>query len=96
MSDCFFNLTNLLKPFYSIIEINSKLISCIEMGACNPITLHLIHLNIPREVAIKLKNTIFNGQNYDENEIDERIVTRIKKTYNLIDFWDRIQLEHII
>lgn len=95
-SDICFNLTNLLKPFYSIIEINSKLISCIEMGAYNPITLHLIHLNIPREVAIKLKNTIFNGQDYEENEIDERIVTRIKRTYNLIDFWDRIQLKHII
>lgn len=94
-SDVCFNLTNLLKPFYSIIEINSKLINCIEMGAYNPITLHLIHLNIPREVAIKLKNTIFNGQVYEDDEIDEKIVSRIKKLYNLIGFWDRIQLEHI-
>lgn len=94
-SDICFNLTNLLKPLYSILEINSKLISCIEMGAYNPITLHLIHLNIPREVAIKLKNTIFIGQDYSEQEIDEMVVIRIRKLYNLIDFWDRIQLEHL-
>ncbi len=65
------------------------------MGAYNPITLHLIHLNIPREVAIKLKNTIFNGINYNEEEIGEKIISRIQNTYKLIDFWDRIQLEHI-
>jgi replicative superfamily II helicase len=95
-SDICFNLTNLLKPFYSILEVNSKLISCIEMGAYNPITLHLIHLNIPREVAIKLKNTIFINEVYEEDEFDEKIVSKIKKFYYSIDFWDRIQLEHII
>lgn len=94
-SDICFNLTNLLKPFYSIIEEKSKLMSCIEMGAFNPITLHLIHLNIPREVAIKLKNTIFVGDDYNEEEINEKIIIKIRKVFKTIDFWDRIQLEHL-
>lgn len=95
--DVCFNLTALLKPFYSVKDKDSKLISCIEMGAYNPITLHLIKLNVPREVAITLKNTIFKGVLIKDNELTDKLVSQIiKENYNEINFWDRIQLKHLI
>src|SRR5690606_24793331 len=81
--DVCFNLTALLKPFYSVKDKDLKLISCIEMGAYNPITLHLIKLNVPREVAITLKNTIFKGVQIKDNELTDKLVSQIiKENYN--------------
>lgn len=65
------------------------------MGAYNPMTIQLINLNIPREVAIILKNTIFN--NIYENELNEQFIkSGIKWKWNEIDFWNQVQLTHLI
>ena len=54
-------------------------------------------MNIPREVAITLKNTIFIGVQIKDNELTDKLVSQIiKENYNEINFWDRIQLEHLI
>lgn len=93
--DICFNLVSLLRPFYSIKVPDSKFISNIEMGAYNPITVQLISLNIPREVAIILRDTIFKGLMYNDKLSDKDVVKIINDNFNKIDFWNQIQLSHL-
>ena len=85
---------SLLRPFYSIKVPDSKFISNIEMGAYNAITVQLISLNIPREVAIILRDTIFKGLMNDKLS-DKDVVKIINDNFNKIDFWNQIQLSHL-
>lgn len=92
-----FDLTSLLKPFYSIKNSESNILSCIEMGGYKSLTLQLIGLNIPREVSLTLTKTIFADFNFDNKEIDDLFIKDIiKSNIEEIDFWDRVQLEHLI
>ena len=93
--DICFNLVSLLRPFYSIKVPDSKFISNIEMGAYNPITVQLISLNIPREVAIILRDTIFKGLMYNDKLSDKDVVKIINDNFNKINFWNQIQLSHL-
>lgn len=94
-TDICFNLTSLLRPFYFIKNEESNFISFIELGAYNPITLQLIKLNIPREVAIRLRNTIFKG--FKEDALTNKIISEeIKANKDNIIFWDKIQLYHLL
>lgn len=89
-----FELTALLKPFYTVKNLESKFVNCIEMGAYNPITIHLINLNVPREVAIILKNSIF--KDFAENDVTDVSVKQvINENWNQISFWNQIQLVHL-
>ncbi len=95
--DICFDLSTMLKPFYSIKNLDSNIISCIEMGAYKPLTLQLISLNIPREVSIILKNSIFQEIQLTEGEFTDNHVTQIiKENMDKINFWNQIQLTHLI
>jgi hypothetical protein len=95
--DICFNLTTLLKPFYTVNLPDSNLLSCIEMGAYNSITLNLIKLNIPREVSIILKNSIFEKMDLKTDDItDSFIIQTLKKNMDKINFWNQIQLKHLL
>lgn len=89
-----YDLTSMLKPFYSIKNKDSNILSCIEMGGYKPLTLQLISLNIPREVSLILSKTIFSELNLNIN--DKVVKHIIKSNINNISFWDKIQLEHLI
>ena len=92
-----FDLTSMLKPFYSIKNSESNILSCIEMGGYKPLTLLLISLNIPREVALILSKTIFSKLDLNIESLDDAFVkTYIKENINNIDFWNRIQLQHLL
>lgn len=93
--DICFNLSTLLRPFYSIKDSDSKFVSYIEMGAYKPITIQLINLNIPREVAIILRDTIFRDQIYNDNLSDKVIIKTINDNFDKIDFWNQVQLSHL-
>ena len=93
--DICFNLVTLLRPFYSIKAPDSKFINNIEVGAYKPITIQLINMNIPREVAIILRDTIFKDQEYDDKLSDKDAVKIINDNFNKIDFWNQIQLSHL-
>ena len=93
--DICFNLVTLLRPFYSIKAPDSKFINNIEVGAYKPITIQLINMNIPREVAIILRDTIFKDQEYDDKLSDKDVVKIINDNFNKIDFWNQIQLSHL-
>lgn len=94
--DICFNLTALLKPFYTVKDVDLKLVSCIEMGAYNPLTMHLINMNVPREVAIILGKTIFKEVKISEEELTDKYLSEIiKNNIDKIDFWNRIQLLHL-
>ena len=95
-NDICFNLATLLKPFYSIKAPDSKFINNIEMGAYKPITVQLISLNIPREVAIILRDTIFKDQVYNDNLSDNDIIKIINNNFKKINFWNQIQLLHLM
>lgn len=91
-----FDLTSMLKPFYSIKSLESNIISCIEVGGYKGLTLQLISLNIPREVALILVKTIFNNLNINSTDLDDDSVKDlIKASMENIDFWNRIQLQHL-
>lgn len=91
-----FDLTSMLKPFYSIINAESSILSCIEMGAYKSLTLQLISLNIPREVALFLSETIFSELEMNVQSLDDTFVKAfIKSKIDDIDFWNRIQLTHL-
>ena len=93
--DICFNLVTLLRPFYSIKAPDSKFINNIEVGAYKPITIQLINMNIPREVAIILRDTIFKDQEHDDKLSDKDVVKIINDNFNKIDFWNQIQLSHL-
>ncbi|CEN32866.1 hypothetical protein CCAN12_230001 [Capnocytophaga canimorsus] len=65
------------------------------MGAYKPITIQLINLNIPREVAIILRDTIFRDQIYNDNLSDKVIIKTINDNFDKIDFWNQVQLSHL-
>jgi len=91
-----FDLTSMLKPFYSIENLDSSIINCMEMGGYKPLTLQLISLNIPREVAIILKDSIFREVQLKSDELTDKFVTQtIKDNMGKIDFWNQIQLTHL-
>lgn len=92
-----FDLTSMLKPFYSIKNSESSILSCIEMGGYKSLTLQLISLNIPREVALILSETIFSELNLNIQNLDDAFVKAfIKSNINNVDFWNRIQLQHLL
>ena len=67
------------------------------MGGYKPLTLLLISLNIPREVALILSKTIFSKLDLNIESLDDAFVkTYIKENINNIDFWNRIQLQHLL
>lgn len=91
-----FDLTSMLTPFYSIKNLDSSIISCMEMGGYKPLTLQLISLNIPREVALILSKTIFSDLNVKNTSLDDAFVKGIiKSSMSKIGFWNRIQLLHL-
>ena len=66
------------------------------MGGYKPLTLQLISLNIPREVAIILKDSIFREVQLKSDELTDKFVTQtIKDNMGKIDFWNQIQLTHL-
>lgn len=92
-----FDLTSMLKPFYSIKNSESSILSCVEMGGYKSLTLQLISLNIPREVALILSETIFAELNMNVQSLDDTFVKAfIKSKIDNIDFWNRIQLQHLL
>jgi hypothetical protein len=92
-----FDLTSMLKPFYSIKNLDSSIISCIEIGGYKPLTLQLISLNIPREVTLVLSKTIFSDLNMKNTDLDDTFIKGlIKSSMNNIDFWNKIQLQHLL
>lgn len=92
-----FDLTSMLKPFYSIQSLDSNILSCIEMGAYKPLTMLLLNLNIPREVTLILSETIFTEFTKKNKEIDESFAKQvIIENISTINFWNRIQLQHLI
>ena len=95
-NDICFNLATLLKPFYSIKFPDSKFINNIEMGAYKPITLQLISLNIPREVAIILRDTIFKNEVNNDKLSDKDVIKIINDNFKKINFWNQIQLLHLM
>ena len=52
-------------------------------------------MNIPREVAIILRDTIFKDQEHDDKLSDKDVVKIINDNFNKIDFWNQIQLSHL-
>jgi len=92
-----FDLTSMLKPFYSIKNSESSILSCIEMGGYKSLTLQLISLNIPREVALILSETLFSKLNINIQSLDDAFVKAyIKSNINSINFWNQIQLQHLL
>lgn len=92
-----FDLTSMLKPFYSIKNSESSILNSIEMGGYKSLTLQLISLNIPREVALILNETLFSKLNLNNQNLDDAFVKEyIKSNIDNIDFWNRIQLQHLL
>ncbi len=87
-----FGLAMFFKPFYDIICPNSMILQSIECGAYRPITKKIIEMNVAREVAISLSNSLFKGvSDLEEHEIR----TEIKNNKGKLDFWEQVQIENI-
>ncbi|MBZ4033815.1 DEAD/DEAH box helicase [Flavobacterium sp. 17A] len=90
-----FDLTSLLRPFYSIKSPESSIVSCMEMGGYKSLTLQLIALNIPREVALILCKTVFAKVEINKVLEDWQVKEVLRQNMEEIRFWDRIQLQHL-
>ena len=91
-----YGLPMLLKPIYDIVAPNNMFLRFIEIGAYMPITRKMIELNIPRETAIYLSNKFFNDFPYEDGNIEESILYRLKEIYPQVDYWRQIQIENVI
>ena len=82
----------LLKPFYDIICPNSMILQSIECGAFRPITKKIIEMNVARETAISLSNSLFSGV----NDLDEKSIRmKINSDKDKLEFWEQVQVENI-
>ncbi len=87
-----FGLTMLLKPFYDIICPNSMILQSIECGAYRSTTKKLIEMNVARETAISLSNSLFS----DINDLDEKSIRmKINSNKDKLEFWEQVQVENI-
>ena len=94
-----YSIPKLLKPILDIQDQTNPILSFIEMGAYSPITRRLIEFGIPRETSIKINNLILKeyGSIINKQNIDDKILlTLLKKCYNYLGYWERIQIENII
>jgi hypothetical protein len=88
-----FGLPMLLKPIYDMKSQDSMFLRFIEMGAFRPFTRRMIELNVPRETAIFLSDTVFRGEDPNVDDVDKVIRGKLKGVYNRLDYWNQVQLE---
>lgn len=90
-----YNMPALLKPIYDIKEPESTFLRFVEMGAYNPITRRLIELNIPREIAIELFQTLF--RKWDQSNFkDIDLLEKLRLEVTNINKWMAIQIRNIL
>ena len=90
-----FGLPMLLKPLYDMKNPDSMVLRFIEMGAYNAVPRKMIELNIPRETALYLSKNYF--LDIINSQITEsQIIDKLKSIAPNLDYWIKIQLEHLI
>lgn len=90
-----FGLPMLLKPLYDMINPESMVLRFIEMGAYNIVPRKMIELNIPRETALYLSKKYFLTE-INSQISDNQIVSRLKSNKSQMDYWIKVQLEHLL
>lgn len=90
-----FGLPMLLKPLYDITNPGCMVLRFIEMGAYNPVPRKMIELNIPRETALFLSKKYFSNE-INSQITEGQIVDKLKSIAPNLDYWIKIQLEHLI
>lgn len=91
-----YKLPALLKPLYDIKHPESNILSFIEMGAYRIKTRKLIEMGVPRETAIEIATYFLDGLSENDEELEKRIIQRIRKERNSFPYWIKVQLESIL
>ncbi len=90
-----FSLPMLLKPLYDIHNSECMILRFIEMGAYNTVPRKMIELNIPRETALYLSKEYFSNE-INSQISEEDIINRLKDINSNLNYWVKVQLEHLI
>lgn len=91
-----YNVPLLLKPIIDIKNSNSSFLTCMQAGAYNDIAKTLIEMGVPRECAIHLNKTLFNGVKIEKNNAKENIRNILKKQIDTLPYWIKVQLDFLI
>ncbi|PKL35155.1 MAG: hypothetical protein CVV44_22510 [Spirochaetae bacterium HGW-Spirochaetae-1] len=91
-----YGLPMLLKPIYDILNPKSMFLRFIEIGAYTPIARKMIELNIPRETAISLSSQYFSDFDDNVDNLEGKIISKLRQIINELDYWRKIQIEGII
>lgn len=91
-----YGLPMLLKPLYDIKVPNNMFLQFIEIGAYKPVTRKMIELNIPREIAIYICDHYFTGFDDQQEDIEDKILIKLKSIVGSVDYWYKIQFENVI
>ncbi|QDE40375.1 DEAD/DEAH box helicase [Luteibacter pinisoli] len=90
-----FGLPALLRPLYSVADINGGFLTSIEAGAYNPVTFWLMSLGLYREIAVSMR-LMFAPEIYDLNESAKlEILSRIARGSSSLNTWLRMQVAPI-
>lgn len=92
-----YNVPLLLKPIFDIKNPDSSFLTCLQVGAVQPIIKKMIELGIPRETAIELFEKLYKGRKDEELEkIDENHIRKtILEKYPELPYWITVQLDFL-
>lgn len=92
-----YNVPLLLKPIFDIKNPDSSFLTCLQVGAVQPIIKKMIELGIPRETAIELFEKLYKGRKDEELEkIDESHIRKtILEKYSELPYWITVQLDFL-
>jgi hypothetical protein len=91
-----YGLPMLLKPLYDLKAPNNMFLRFIEIGAYKPVTRKMIEFNIPREIAIYLCENYFDDFDDNQEDIEDKILAKLRDIINSVGYWYRIQFESIV
>lgn len=92
-----FSVPLLIKPVIEMRNENSSMIACLQAGAYKRPTRKMIEIGVPRELAIKLSNTIsFEApEDMSSYDYDMFVRGRIKEILPTLRYWEQVQLDFL-
>ncbi|UOE58280.1 DEAD/DEAH box helicase [Priestia filamentosa] len=100
-TDVMYSIPKLLKPIAQIQNENNAILTFMELGAYQPLTIRMIEYGLPRETAIKVTSILkrhyaeqFN-QNMSKDDCDQIINTYVDEIIHELNYWEIKQLKNI-
>lgn len=100
-TEVMYSIPKLLKPIAQIQNDNNAVLTFMELGAYQPLTIRMIEYGLPRETAIKVTGILKRNfpkefkQNMNKDECDQVISTYTDSIIDKLNYWEVKQLKNI-